>query len=171
MKILTAPEYCNYEDFDKESLIFLAGPIQGAPNWQNKAIDYFSKRIDTIIANPRRAVEREGNFDTKKYNEQVEWEGYHLNAAEKYGVIMFWLAKEEKHDCSRAYAQTTRFELAEHVAYTVAPFRKPKLAIGVEEGFSGAKYIRKRVPEMNNELKIYSTLEETCDETIRLMKL
>ena len=41
----------------KAPLIFLAGPIGSAPNWQDEAIDFLlSKDSDLIIASPRREI-------------------------------------------------------------------------------------------------------------------
>lgn len=33
------------------------------------------------------------------YNEQVDWETFHLRKAGENGCVLFWLAKEEVQDC------------------------------------------------------------------------
>ena len=92
------------------SVIFLAGPIQGAVDWQSTAIELIKKENPHIIvANPRRRC-LDGEFD---YEAQVDWETFHLRRAGENGVIMFWLPKETDHDHNRAYAQTSRVELGE----------------------------------------------------------
>lgn len=94
----------------KGPLVFLAGPIQEAEDWQSTAIGLISRESSAInVASPR------GDYSNRAfdYNTQVDWETYYLNQAAKYGGILFWLAKEKEHVCDRAFAQTTRFELGE----------------------------------------------------------
>jgi len=67
-------------------LIFLAGPIQGAPEWQTEAAGMIHT-LDSglIVASPRKNY-AEGKF---VYEKQVDWETHYLNIAAKSGVIMF----------------------------------------------------------------------------------
>jgi len=162
VNIVMAPN----ETKNDNSIIFLAGPIQGARNWQKDAIQIISANIDNItVANPRSEYLNE-DFD---YSKQVEWETEYLNKASKNGVILFWLANEEKHICNRAFAQTTRFELAEWK--TKYQYDKNiRIAIGIDDKFSNSRYIRKRLKEDCPEIKIYDTLEETCKEAIEIIK-
>lgn len=125
-------------EYRGESVIFLAGPIQGTSDWQSilgtKLSQIFNDLIygsNVIIASPR----TQAKID---YQEQVDWETLWLQRAAKNGMIVFWLARETIHDCSRSYAQTTRFELGEWLAKA-----EDRVIIGVEEGFSGSKYISK----------------------------
>ena len=122
----------------KEKMIFLAGPIQGTKNWQENAIKWlelsYKGEDELIIANPRR--ETPIGF---KYEDQVDWESFHLNYSD---VILFWLAEETKHFCDRAYAQTTRFELGEW-------FDSEKVVIGANLSFPGLKYIKYKIEEFN----------------------
>ena len=164
-KLLIAPRYV--ENIDAP-LIFLAGPIQGAYRWQDKAIELIEKQAQELyIASPRRSTER-GDFNAEMYNEQVDWETYHLRKAGEKGVVMFWLAKEFEHHCSRAYAQTTRFELAEWKMRR--EYEGAKLVVGIEEGFTGAKYIKRRFPQDCPEVPLCTSLEETCKEAVRLAR-
>lgn len=146
-------------------LVFLAGPIQGASDWQSDAIRIMQEHVPHLnIANPRRNVKFEKEFKEKMYNEQVDWETYHLRRAGQNGVVLFWLAKEAEHDCGRAYAQTTRFELAE---WKVRHERDGvKLALGIEEGFTGARYIRRRFPQDCPDMQIHKDLESTVLDAI-----
>lgn len=166
-KLITPPTYLETID---APLIFLAGPIQGAYKWQEKAIQIISKIAPKIyIANPRREIDIDKDFSTEMYNEQVDWETYHLIKAGEKGAILFWLAKELKHKCERAYAQTSRFELGEWK--TRHEKEGANLVVGIEKGFTGAKYIRRRLAQDCPKILICSTLEETCKEAIRLAKL
>ena len=81
-------------------------------------------------------------------------------------VILFWLAREEVHICERAYAQTTRFELAE---WKVRHERDgTKLVVGIENGFTGAKYIRQRLTQDCPKVPVCEMLDETARRAVAL---
>jgi hypothetical protein len=143
-------------------LVFLAGPVQGSADWQHDAISYLTApALDLNIASPRRSY-LPGTFD---YGAQVDWETHHLRRAAEKGVILFWLAAEREHDCNRSYAQTTRFELAE---WKVRHQRDgARLVVGIEDGFSGARYIRRRFTQDCPAVPIVTSLEDACDQTIK----
>lgn len=150
-------------------LVFLAGPITGAPDWQSRAIALIrAADAELFIASPRRAVEREGDFTEDMYLEQVAWEHRHLARAAEDGVTLFWLAKESRHVCDRAYAQTTRFELGE--AVTVHRFTGAKVVVGIEPGFTNERYIRKTLASKTPGIVLLGTIEETCAAAIRLAR-
>ncbi|HKZ49525.1 MAG TPA: nucleoside 2-deoxyribosyltransferase domain-containing protein [Candidatus Nanoarchaeia archaeon] len=144
-------------------IIFLGGPIQGTRDWQSNAITYIHGKAKHLnIASPRRLT-----FDESvDYDTQVDWELYHLSKAGDKGVVLFWMAKEDFHECTRAFAQTSRWEVSEFKMRH--QFKGTKIAVGIEEGFSGGRYMRKRFKQECPDIKIYNTLEDTCDEAIRL---
>jgi hypothetical protein len=144
-------------------LVFLAGPIQGAPDWQAEAIRWFAERAPGVaIASPRR-LDRSRPFD---YAAQVDWETHHLNRAAKCGVILFWLAREAVSVPGRAYAQTSRFELAE---WKVRHERDGvRLVVGIEDGFSGARYIRHRLGRDCPQVPLLSSLPDVCASAVDL---
>lgn len=121
-------------------VIFLAGPIQGAKDWQGEAIRIIHAIDPEItIASPRREY-LDGEF---VYEKQVDWETKYLRTAASDGVILFWLAKELEHDRKRAYAQTSRFELAEwKIRHECGG---AKLVIGIEDGFTGGKVYQEEI--------------------------
>ena len=171
-KIIIAPEYQEING----PLVFLAGPIQGAYDWQLRATQILQQLHPEInIANPRRPLNHEGDFTEQMYTAQVDWETHHLQMAaygnagkgeSDRGAVLFWLAKEAKHFCDRAYAQTTRFELAE---WKVKHERdKVNLVVGIEDGFTGARYICRRMNQDCPEVPILSTLEETCEKAVEM---
>lgn len=145
----------------KGNTVFLAGPIQGAVDWQSKATEIIRKLAPEVnIANPRREY-LDGEF---VYAKQVDWETHNLQTAAKSGVILFWLAKEHTHNPERAYAQTTRFELAE---WKVRHERDGiKLALGIEPGFSNERYIRRRFGQDCPSVHIQDSLRATCEEAV-----
>jgi len=159
MAILSAPDYHDVTG----QLVFLAGPIQGAEDWQAKAIEFLTRGNHALnIASPRGDYSKRA-FD---YNTQVDWETHYLNLAAKTGAILFWLAREQEHMCDRAFAQTTRFELAEWATKSLI---NPdlRLSIGIEPGFTGERYIRRRLGQDHPSIVVYSTLEDVCRDVLQ----
>ncbi len=154
----------NYVEFDGPR-IFLAGPIQGAQDWQTEAIHILQRIAPEIqIACPRKAY-----IDEKfVYEKQVDWETYHLRRAAQHGAILFWLAKETEHYCERAYAQTSRFELGE---WKVRHERDGiQLVVGIENGFTNTRYIRRRLSQDCPNVPICDSLKETCLKAVEATK-
>lgn len=148
-------------------LIFLAGPIQGTPPWQDEAVTIIHNlNAEIHIASPRRHGVSTGEFSVDAYNEQVDWETRYLNQAAQNGVVLFWLAKETVHLPQRAYAQTSRFELAEwkekHRQCGSA------LVLGIENGFTGNRYIRRRFTQDCPDIPIADSLKATCEAAVNL---
>lgn len=161
-KIILPPQYI---DTQNQPVIFLAGPIQGAPNWQAIAMELIQNLSSEIyIASPRKKY-LDGEF---AYASQVDWETHYLNQAAKCGVVLFWLAKEEIHFPERSYAQTSRFELGE---WKVKHERDGiNLLVGIEPGFSNARYIRRRLQQDCPKVPVCDTLEDTCEQAFQLLK-
>lgn len=93
-------------------LYFLAGPIQGAPNWQTGFAErLLAERPEAAVASPKRTPEDQARFEPM---EQKRWEHGSLERAKQYGAIGIWFAAQDLEDASypkgRAYAQTTRIE-------------------------------------------------------------
>lgn len=152
-------------DVQNTPVVFLAGPIQGAPEWQTQAIEILQRLAPELyIASPRKHY-LDGEF---VYADQVDWETYYLNQAAKNGVVLFWLAKEETHFPERAYAQTSRFELGE---WKVKHEKDGiNLVVGIEEGFTNARYIRRRLEQDCPKVNICDSLEATCREVMKLLR-
>ncbi|MBI2666949.1 hypothetical protein HYX13_05025 [Candidatus Woesearchaeota archaeon] len=167
-EIIIAPEYKEITG----PLIFLAGPIQGAEDWQSRAVGYLQQvASEPHIASPRRPLKHEGEFPEQMYAAQVDWETHYLRRAasqkeDEKGVILFWLAKEIGHSCNHAHGQTTRFELAEWKMHHEK--EGTQLVVGIEEGFTGARYICRRFDQDCPEVPILSTLEETCERAAKM---
>jgi hypothetical protein len=88
---------------------------------------------------------------------------------------MFWLAKETSHICDRAFAQTSRFELAEwltHYKYRkqINPDKPIKLVLGIDNDFPGRKYILSRLFDDCPEFVVATTLEDTCQLMTEVLK-
>ncbi|PIN81943.1 hypothetical protein COV11_00510 [Candidatus Woesearchaeota archaeon CG10_big_fil_rev_8_21_14_0_10_30_7] len=158
-ELILVPEYKKIEG----PVIFLAGPIQGSEDWQKEGVEYVLKNSKFNVASPRRDY-LPGKF---VYDEQVDWETHYLNEAAKNGCIIFWLAKESKHQCDRAYAQTTRFEIAEWTTHHQYD-NSINIVVGIEQGFTGAKYIRKRLINDCPDIPLFNNLEDACECAIFL---
>ncbi|HEY5928189.1 MAG TPA: hypothetical protein VIV11_41160 [Kofleriaceae bacterium] len=167
-------------------LVFLAGPVWWGPDaWHDRAASYLAALDPRIhVASPRRDREASArlwnpredasarradtaaDFAETDYNLQMDWETRYLQRAAEHGVVMFWLAREREHRCERPHAQTTRFELGEwkqrHVHDGV------KLVVGIEAGFTGERYIRRRFEQDCPRVPVRATLEEACGAAAEL---
>lgn len=149
-------------------VLFLAGPILGARKWRNEAIPLLDRQA-LIIANPDRQVW--SPEDPNIFTNQVEWETKWLRRAGNAGVVLFYLAREDRSFSSarkiilrvlrgkqlRAHAQTTRFELGEWLV------RSPtNIIIGADPDYTGLDYVKTRLKINYPHLSVFSTLRETC---------
>lgn len=180
MEIIYPPTQTSDRGVIEASIVFLAGPIKNAPNWQDKAVEMLAKRQSdfnvrkrVVVANPRTEGKWHGD-----YNGQVDWELKHLQLASQTGVIVFWLALpnptlEMSHEelglmlgydsqrPTRAYAQTSRVELGEWIGFS-RQWSKAPFILGIEPGFTGERYIKRRLHHLRNE-EIPDTLERTIE--------
>jgi len=150
-------------------LIFLAGPIQGAPDWQERAIAFISSNApDLDVASPRRRDTKEGEFGENDYNIQVDWEHEQLIIAAETGTTLFWLANEAEQVPGRAYAQTTRFELGE--AVTLHRLTGINVVVGIDNAFTNARYLRRTISKKAPHIPLCTSLEDTCRAAISLTR-
>tara|TARA_Y100000114_G_scaffold129584_1_gene127054 strand:+ start:569 stop:1072 length:504 start_codon:yes stop_codon:yes gene_type:complete len=145
-------------------VIFLAGPIQGAPDWQTPAAGFIHDIDPTIVVASPRKDYLEGTF---VYEKQVDWETHFLRAAGHRGVVAFWLAAQVEDTPGRSYAQTTRFELAEWKMRH--EYEGANLTVGIEEGFGNARYIRRRFGQDAPNVRIADSIEEMAQNAIDLV--
>lgn len=173
VKVLKAPKYDITFENENDLTIFLAGPIQGAPDWHNEFIQKLKDELknvslnkNIIICSPKRG-EIDHNF---KYNEQVDWESYYLNKASKHGVVVFWLSNEQNKIEDRSYAQTTRFEIGEwwSKGRSINNF---KIVVGAEEGFKGLKYISKKFTDAYPGFKLNTNIDDMISNIIEKIKV
>jgi hypothetical protein len=144
-------------------VIFLGGPIQGAPLWQPQAASLIHKELEIVVASPRKEYE-DGTFI---YEKQVDWETFFIRRAAKYGAIMFWLANQQEETPGRAYAQTSRIELGESkIKHETEGIN---LVIGIEPGFGNERYIRRRFAQDCPDVPILDNLNDTVGFTIDLV--
>ncbi|MEZ0231058.1 MAG: hypothetical protein ACAI25_20755 [Planctomycetota bacterium] len=162
-RIVIAPEKIELDG----PVVFLAGPTR-CP-WHEVAMKHLRELDPTLhVASPKRPVDSEKDFDDAAYAEQVDWETHFLRRAGEKGVVLFWLARELDHRCDRPHAQTTRFELGEWKERCRRD--RTRLALGIEEGFTGGRYVRRRFGQDCPEVRIATTLRDTCAEAARLAR-
>ncbi|HUD03500.1 MAG TPA: hypothetical protein VMR51_01815 [Patescibacteria group bacterium] len=156
------PEIVELNDDDR--VVFLAGPIQGAPKWQYEA-ERIIHSLDAgiVVASPRKDYSK-GEF---VYERQVDWETHFLNRAARVGAIIFWLALQVKETPGRPFAQTSRFELGEwKVKHETTG---ANVVVGIEEGFPNERYIRHRLGQDCPKIPILSSLQETCKTAVDII--
>lgn len=156
-----------------EPLIYLGGPIIGAPKWHNQAIDILSSSdSDLIAAVPKKRINPQSQIeiltgDEDHFKRNREWERYYMNEASKKGSIIFWLPKEENHNCHKPYASMSRYELGIWIARYVLD-DDTRICVGAEEGFKDLDCIEFDISSDAPKLKVNRTLEETCQQAIKL---
>jgi hypothetical protein len=154
-------------------LIFLAGPVLSAPNWQDEAVKILSKHESgLIIVSPRRGIRNEISKyvisgDENYFPRQRAWERHYLDIASTKGAILFWLPGEEKHDCNKVYGSTTRLELGEWIT-NYKHDNSIRFCIGSDGNFPDLKIIKYDLSLDAPYKKIINTLEETCVEAVKL---
>lgn len=160
------------ETFDSP-LIFLAGPIRSAPNWQDEAIGIiFSGRPDVVIASPRRGI-RESiapyvfHGNESHFSRQRAWERHYLDLASKTGAIMFWLPGEEIHDYNKVYGAMTRLELGQWMT-NYKHDKNVRFCIGSDGQFPEIRTIRYDLSLDAPDKIVCATLEDACHESLRL---
>lgn len=160
------------------SLFFLAGPIRGGGNWQQKACLLIERYTpNATVAVPCRWNEADLLYDQRivpgikdyEFLNQTLWERHYLAKAARRGVIIFWLPLESKFNPrgeDGPYARDTLGELGRWVMYK--HFRpKTRLVIGAEAGFSGLKQIKTNlIADLHSDVLIHSTLEEVISEAM-----
>lgn len=154
-------------------IIFLAGPIRGAPNWQDQAIQIIlEQQPDLTIATPRRGIRDEISQHILQGNEnyfprQRAWERHYLDLASRTGAILFWLPGETEHNCQKSYGAMTRIELGQWMA-NYRHDKTIKICFGTDGQFSEIDTIEYDLQLDAPDKKVHRTLEETCAEAIRL---
>lgn len=156
-------------------IIFLAGPIQGTSNWRQPAIEIIASKSESfLIASPSGRLTFNPNYikiipPQKDFDHQRDWENYYLDKASVNGTILFWFPGETEHNCQKSYGAMTRVEIGEWI---IERKYNPSIniIIGTNGKFSEFKTIRHDIEQKIPEIKIYETLEETCQAAINTIQ-
>lgn len=144
--LICCPSRDVIKNSNKKWKVFLAGPIQGAPEWQHS----IEEIKNVIFYSPRRK-----NYNNFNYEEQINWERDYMNYSD---VILFWIPEEEEHVEGRSYAQTTRTEFGEYLALG------KKIIFGCYKDFPGKKYFASKLKEYKLDTEVHSSLNECLVE-------
>ncbi len=162
-----------YVPYLEAPLIFLAGPIGSAPNWQDEAIDFLlSRNSDLAIASPRWGVRDKiapyiAQGDETYFPRTRAWERHYLDIASKTGAILFWLPGEAEHNCEKVYGAMTRVEIGQWM--TNYKYNKEvHFCVGSDGKFPEIHTIDYDLQLDAPDKKIFPSLEETCTEAVRL---
>jgi hypothetical protein len=150
-------------------VFFLAGPVQGGDDWQQRCYIEIQKYLTFFYAViPCRYPEDHilmqvaekgiNNF----FERQTMWERFYLKIASIKGCIIFWLPCESKINPRKdglPYAMDTRGELGEWRGQMMYN-SEIKLVIGAEEKFPGLSSIQRNFNAFTT-FPIYNSLENT----------
>ena len=165
-----------FEIPETQPLIFLAGPIGGAPKWHDEAVEILNDlEPDILIASPRWEISDKikklviPDSSKESFPRARLFERYYLEKSQKNGAMMFWLPGEIEHKCSKSYGAMTRFELGQVSAdYRNNP--KTKFCVGTDGNFSEFRTIEADLHLDAPNKEIQRTLESTCLEALRIMR-
>lgn len=136
----------------KDTWVFLGGPIQGAPGWQETV-----PGIQGVTwINPRRKEMITGRLDDTEYKKQVDWETIGLRVSD---YVLFWIPEAVEDIPGRDYAQTTKIELTENLV------RKKNIILGIAPRIHGRRYLIEKAKAYGVE-NVYSSLDE-CIEALK----
>lgn len=159
--VITAPADLDLASTLDGPLVYLIGPIQGASNWQADAIEILGDLAPDLHVASARSSDFRGGPD-----KHLVWEQTFLKRASKYGVILFWCARETRHQCDRSYAAQMRFELGELAVKSSAGLAR--LVVGIERGFTGGPYLRRRFTLTYQNIPVCKTLRQSCTAAMEL---
>ncbi|MFZ2979144.1 MAG: hypothetical protein WA057_05745, partial [Candidatus Magasanikiibacteriota bacterium] len=128
--------------------------------------------------------ERESPTRTLQFQNQTMWERHYLEQASYFGSVIFWLPSEDSENPRKKetgpYARDTYGELGRWSLKSSKPDqfsihnykgKMVNLTIGAEKDFHGLSVIQKNFDADHGEpFPIYSTLEETISEAVKLGK-
>ena len=191
MPLITPP---NYKDIPPNApLVFLIGPIQGTSDWQSPAAWWLLDRLPNLfVASPRSKMWREDLPCTEKdrlYKVQTHWEHTYIREVMNRVIdppkgvaraaIVAFCAKEEVHDPSRAFAQTTRYEIGKILGWINGRLGRDiflnsdrlelpdGVFIGAHPDYFGRRYLENDLISEGRQL--YSTIEEVCGKTFEYL--
>ena len=181
MKILLPKIYVGSSAI-ADPLFFIAGPIRGGGNWQEKCLKKLATLLTKFVAvipcrwesgHPLYHYHLEGRDNV--FERQTDWEFHYLmetagRSSNKRGCIIFWLPEESKEhprDDGQPYACDTRGEIGFWRAQ-VAHDRNICLVIGADPGFPGLRVIQRNFHLIFGEsFTIYPTLDLTVEAAVR----
>lgn len=187
MNLILPKKFVDIATIGKLPMFYVAGPILGGGNWQEKCCLELKKCLaDFFAVVPcnwgygaklfRHAVDGK----TDRFPDQTRWERYYLKLANdlsirRRGCIIFWLPRESQdspRNDGNPYAIDTLGEIARWGKD--ASLRNGHIIVGAEEGFKRLRGIRTNLTDdfdfpSGREFPIHPTLEETVLHAMQLV--
>lgn len=145
-------------------VVFLAGPVQGAHDWQSEVAEVLLENEPSLsIVSPRGP---EGLYQPPSTwltdEEQTPWEKHHLRLARDSGVLAMWMAAQDYDTPGRAFAQTSRIEFG-RIAGWLDYNPSVHFVFGVHPGYRGGN--RRYFEEVCDEfaIPVQDKLDEWCE--------
>jgi hypothetical protein len=150
--------------------VFLAGPVQGAPDWQSVLADMiYEKNPNLYILSPR--FDKATSFDETK---QQPWEMTGLERSRDLGGIAFWFAAKSDqapipNPVGRNYASTSRQELGKLTGWLNDPRYNFAAIVGFGPGYSGGvNYMKKELAPFHT--PIVKSLADLATSMVSLLE-
>lgn len=174
-------------------VVFLAGPIRGAEDWQETAIDFIAERCpDVLVVSPahytkfhrffRKQLKGMSEKDivdaglSHLFESNTAWERFYLEYAAKNGVILFWLPCESelnpRDPKSGPYGRDSYGELGEWRTRKVFEEKlgqKINLVIGGNERFSGLHVIKQNIHHFMPDFVVWNDFKSTLAAAVELL--
>ena len=171
-RIISPPEYRRLGE--TTPLVFLAGPVQGAPDWQTPLGErLLDARPHIAVASPRRTPENQARLVADKVDKdgQVRWETEFRWRAQMFGVTVVYFAAQDhslEYPAGRPYAQTSRIEAGEDLMLKrLRP--EHRLVFGFDpeyaaQGGGSESYLRERLKILSEKIGRPLPVQHTIDE-------
>lgn len=168
---------------DTMPLIFLEGPVQGAPDWQGAFAKRLLENVPGIaVASPRAIPEQQAAFASADpevrdhaSDLQVAYEFIARRRAFQFGAIAIWWAAQDPsldYNSERVYAKTTAKEESEVWGMLFSNPDFPFI-VGYDPGFVAGPRNSRSYSERNHgflDIDMYESLEEVYEATERTAK-
>lgn len=148
-------------------VVFLAGPVQGTFDWQEKAAEHLiASGLHMDVVSPR------GDPDLYKKpstwlddNKQTPWEKYHLRLARDQGCLAMWMAAQDYETPGRVFAQTSRIEFG-RIAGWMDYNPDIRFVFGIDPSYAGGNrtYFEEVCAEFD--LTVHATTGSWCDDIV-----
>ena len=164
---------------DETPLVFLEGPVQGAPDWQTPFAHRLLDAIPGIaVASPRATPEHQANLQSKDpevkepaLDRQIAYEFLARRLAFQLGAVTLWYAAQDPtipYPEGRVYAKTTEKEDSEVWGWMVA-HPDYSFVVGYEPGFRGRSIDDKDYGNRNHsliEIPEHHSLDDVFNATV-----
>lgn len=148
-------------------LVYLAGPIYGAPDWHSDAIGMLGMNSELHIATLRRAIEMNTEFSPTQLQDQMKWADHFIRHALHNGIVMFWFPKPIAVIEQGGYGHTSRIELGATIEY-LKNISTAHVVIGIQEGFVDEMRMKTLLSYHTPHILVETSLHDVCEKVLLL---